>query len=150
VTEAKMGHDEHPPRSLDPEMQRTIDELNQELQRLASIHRCDKCPNVKRESSRELQLPNGLRISLDVRRCESPSSDCTAEVQFDFMSEPTPVANRIAESLAEHPELKPLDVTWWTCGEARHSPSCPTLAEKKLIAVAGALAVSELRRIKSI
>jgi hypothetical protein len=124
---------------------RAVAEENERLKREAAILRCDKCPKPKHEYDLLLSLPNGLCLSAYCNRCDSPGTDCTAEVQSHLPAESPAVANRIIEWLAERPELKPLGVTWWTCGEERHVLTYPTPAEAKVVAAAGAVPVEELR-----
>lgn len=127
---------------------RAVEKLNEELNEELAICRCDKCPNPKQENVRELDLPNGVRLSLYYCHCESPNSDCTAGVASHLPSESPSVANRIVEWLVEQPDLKPLGVTWWTCGEDRHVLTYPTPAEAKVVTAVGAVPVDEFRRCK--
>ena len=90
-------------------------EENERMERQAAIDRCDKCPNPKQQYDRELLLPNGIRLSLFRRCCESPNSDCTAVIQSHLMSESPAVANRIVEWLYEQPELKAIGVGYVVC-----------------------------------
>jgi hypothetical protein len=124
---------------------RAVTEENEGLAREAAILRCDKCPRPKHEYDLLLSLPNGIRLWVYCCRCDSPGSDCTAEVQSHLPSESPAVANRIVEWLAERPELHALGVTWFTCGENRHVLTYRTTAEGMVVAVAGAVPVDEFR-----
>jgi hypothetical protein len=135
--------------SLREETMRVIAAENAERERSTAILNCDQCPKPKRELYQKLNLLNGVQLSLHTYRCESPGSECTAEVQSHFLSESPRVANRIVKSLVEQSDMKALCVSWVACLQMdadRFALTYPTPAEKIVVAAVATLPAAEFRR----
>lgn len=134
--------------SLREQAERAAAGENERMEREAAIDRCDRCPSPKQEYDQEYALPNGIRLSLYSRRCESPGPECTALVQSHLSSESPAVANRVVEWLAERPEMQALGVSYTAClhWEAeRLILTHRTPVEGRLIAAVGGAPVKEFR-----
>src|SRR5262245_35707420 len=80
-----------------------IREEDERMAREADLDRCDQCPHPKAERDEVVKLPNGVRLSVNVRHCQRPGPDCTALACSHLLSESPEVANRMVEHLIALP-----------------------------------------------
>lgn len=122
---------------------------NERMARAADRDCCVQCLQPKPERDEEATLPNGVRLSAYVARCQQPGAGCTAFVQSHLLSESPAVANRMVEYLVALPELAAAGVSWFGClaeGADRLTLTYRVPESERVAAAVGALRVEEFER----